>query len=360
MPSISQRKIRQLHASGENSGLDYKLLYNLVNDSAKTELAKDVSAIANYLYQTSGKGYLIVGTDDNGNPVGINHSDYSETRIQQIISNRTDPPPTFTVHHVNYLGVNLAIIELRRNPSGPHQFKRNNRPAGFPIRRGSITGMMTTNEVFQAMQTRGRSFTRQRSEYETLIPSVRYRTIVEDCRLGLVELGIRENSIVQLACTGVSEETFGSHTPRNFLKIIKLINSRRWNIFFSFQADNANQSDLLGVEDSITGLIYEHSLPRNRLIFIHFVHGNLSTSYFTGREQYWSGFVRLTIEPRITYFGTGQGTSSRTYVHDMYIPKFFVSHIKSKEDMKTRIELILNWIKQRQQMFEDIITTFQG
>jgi len=41
---------------------------------------------------------------------------------------------------------------------------------------------------------------------------------------------------------------------------------------------------------------------------------------------------------------------------DEYLPKFLVYHIKSKEDVKTRIELILNWIGQGQQMFEDIGT----
>ena len=101
MSSISQRKIRELHSTGESSRLDYKLHYNLRDDTAKTELAKDVSAIANYLYQTSGQGHLVIGTNDRGNPVGINLSDYSETRIQQIIGSRTDPPPTFTVYHVN-------------------------------------------------------------------------------------------------------------------------------------------------------------------------------------------------------------------------------------------------------------------
>jgi predicted HTH transcriptional regulator len=113
--SISQRKIRELLSTGENPRLDYKLLYNLRDAAAKTELAKDGSAIANYLYQTSGQGHLIIGANDNGIPVGINPSDYQEIRIQQIISNRTDPPPTFTVHHVNYSGFNLLIIKLRRS-----------------------------------------------------------------------------------------------------------------------------------------------------------------------------------------------------------------------------------------------------
>ena len=356
---ISQRKIRELHATVENSRLDYKLYYNLRDDTAKTELAKDASAIANYLYQTSGQGHMVIGTDDRGNPVGINPTDYSETRIQQIISSRTDPPPTFTVHHVSYSGVNLVIIELRRNSSGPHQFKRNSKPAGFPIRRGSTTGMMTTNEVFQAMQTRGRSFTRQRSEYETLSPGIRYRTIREDCRLGLVELGVLESSIVPIDYTGSGSTAFIYNPLRTFLRIIKIINSRRWNLYFSFHGENASQIDLFGVDGSISGLIDEHSLPKHRSIFIHFVQGTISSSYFTNRERYWSRFVRITIEPRITYFGFGQGISGRFYSDDIYIPKFFVSHIKSKEDMKTRIELILNWIEQHRQMFEDIRTVFK-
>lgn len=362
MSSISLIKIRELHSTGENSRLDYKLLYNLGDDTAKAELAKDVSAIANYLYQTNGQGYLIIGTNDRGVPVGIiNPSDYSETRIQQIISSRTDPPPTFTVHHVNYSGVNLVIIDLRRSPSGPHQLKHNSRPAGFPIRRGTTTDMMTTNEVFQAMQGRGRSFTRQRSEYETLSPGIRYRTIREDCRLGLVELGISESSIVQIDYTGAGYTAFTYHSPRTFLRIIKFINSRRWNLYFSFHDENASRINLFDVDGSISGLINEHSLSKHCSIFIHFVYGTLSSSYFTNRERFHSNtFVHIAIEPRITYFGFGQGISGRySSLNDICIPKFFVSHIKSKEDMKTRIELILNWIEEHQQMFEDIRTIFQ-
>ena len=116
--------------------------------------------------------------------------------------------------------------------------------------------------------------------------------------------------------------------------------------------------DLWGVDGSISGLIDEHSLPKHRSIFIHFVHGTLSSSYFTNRIRNWSQCVRVTIEPRITYFGLGQGASDRYSSFDVYLPKFFVSHIKSKEDLKTRIELILNWIEQHQNMFEDIRTAF--
>ena len=50
--------------------------------------------------------------------------------------------------------------------------------------------MMTTNEVFQAMQTRGRTFARQRSEYETLSQQVRHQKIIDDFKEGLMEMRI--------------------------------------------------------------------------------------------------------------------------------------------------------------------------
>lgn len=351
MPAITQSKIRELHAAGEDSKLDYKSRYDLANDNAKNELAKDASAIANFLYQTSGQGYLIIGIEDNGNIVGVNTADYAETRIQQIISGRTDPPPIFTVYQVAYSGVNLVIIELRRNPSGPHQVKNNTRPAGFPIRRGSTTDMMTTNEVFQAMQTRGRTFARQRSEYETLACDVRYKKLIDDLKEGLVELGVPQKSIVRIDYNG------GRHfVPISFTQIIKKINSKRWKLNFSLATQKATKIHLLRWMNSIEGFVHrKNSAQINDLIFIHIIYGSLGESYFTNLERDWSEFIRVRIEPNITYFGYGEGFKGG-YLSNFYLPKFFVSNIKSKEDMKIRIELILKWVEEQQQLFNDLRT----
>jgi hypothetical protein len=354
MSPISQRKLRDLHAVGEGSRLDYKAHYFLSSNAVKVEFAKDTCALGNFLYQTSGKAHLIIGTDDNGTPIGINHIDYDEARIQQILNSRADPPPICTVNHVTYTGVNLTVLEFTRNPLGPHQHITNGRPSGFPIRRGSTTGMMTTNEVFQAMQSRGRNFERQRSEYETFSPHLRSSTMMTDCQTGLEELGYSLNSIKQISYSGADITAFTIHPPRTFLKITKVINSRRWNIFFSFEGDKAKQWDLFGFDGSSIGLIRQHSLPHHRSIFIHFIHGTVSSSYYTNREENWSRFIRVSIEPHITYFGIGQGVIPRSYSDEIYMPKFYVSHIKSKEDIKTRVQVILTWIEQRPQLFEDI------
>jgi len=142
--------------------------------------------------------------------------------------------------------------------------------------------------------------------------------------------------------------------------MIKIIDSKRWNLYFSFHAANADEIHLIRLDDLISGAIRDHSLRRHRSIFIHFVHGTISSSYFTNRERFRSSFVRIQIEPQITYFGGGEGISRSSFVGDEYLPKFLVSHVKSKEDIKTRIELVLNWIGQQQQMFADIGTVFQG
>jgi hypothetical protein len=354
LPTLSQSKIQELLSAGESSRLDYKLRYDLTNDAAKNELAKDASAIANFLYQTSGQGYLILGIEDNGNIVGVNLVDYTEPRIQQIISIRTDPPPIFTVHQVVYSGANLVVIELRRNPSGPHQVKLNNKITGFPIRRGSTTDMMTTNEVFQAMQTRGRTFARQRSEYETLSQQVRHQKIIDDFKEGLMELGIPQKSIEQIDINGDF-----SFVAAHFLRIAMDINSHRWKLHFSVTTENATKNHLRRWMNSIQGFVRRGKLAQiNDLIFIDIIYGRLSESYFSNLEHEWSGFIRVRIEPNITYFGCGEGFKGEGGLDDFYLPKFFVSDIKSKEDMKMRVELILKWIEE-QQLFNDARTAFK-
>lgn len=358
MSTLSQNKLRKLHAAGESSMLDYKREYNLQSDTGKNELAKDSCAIGNFLFQTSGRGFLIIGTDNASNPIGIKHSEYKEERLQQILSRRTDPPPTCIVHHVQYSGKDLTVLEFRRNWLGPHQVITHGRPAGFPIRRGSTTDMMSTNEVFQSMQSRGRSFKRQRSEYETLSPGQRYQIIRDELAEGLTELGISANAIRTMSYSGHGHTSHLTHPPRKFMRINKTINSRNWNIYFSIHDENASKRDLFGVDGSIGGFVEERSLPKHRSIFIHIIHGTISSSYFSSRQKgsfpLWGGpFVRVGIEPRITYFGAGVGVVGKLDF-DVYLPKFFVSNIKSKEDMKTRIEIILRWIEQHPQMFEDI------
>ncbi|KXH77012.1 MAG: hypothetical protein AM326_05960 [Candidatus Thorarchaeota archaeon SMTZ-45] len=349
MPSLSQGKIRELHTRTEDSDLDWKSQYNLRSPSKKAELAKDVCAIANYLYQTSGRGYLVIGTDDNGTPISVNPSDYPETTIQQIVTSRTDPPPIFNVHHVVYTNLNLVIIDIRRSTSGPHQVVQNTRHLGFPIRRGSTTDWMSTNEVFQAMQARGRSFSRRSSEYETLSQESRYHKIIDDCVEALHGIGFGTNSVKRI------EERIryvGRYVRSRFIvKATRRINHREWIFHFLVNSDEAPLQVLYSV-DSYNN--FTRNSPPHRSIIIYIAHGSVSSSYFTRRRQFSSHYNKVGIEPKITYFGLGEGTSKVQNFESWYLPKFFVSNVKSKDDIKMRIELILKWIEQHRELFEDI------
>lgn len=232
MPTLSQGKIRELHVQGESSRLDYKLGYHFRTDENRDEFAKDVCAIANFLYQAMGKGYIVIGINDSGTPVGVSHSDYQETRLQQIIGSRTDPPPIFHVHHVRYSGVELVIIEIRRSTAGPHQVKIGVKSQGFPTRRGSSTEAMDTIEVFQAMQVRGRSYIKSPSEYRTLSSNTASTQIMNDAVDALEEIGVSRTSIQTINYEG--SNSYGQvFLGRSFLRIIKVINGRRWNFYIS-------------------------------------------------------------------------------------------------------------------------------
>ena len=349
MPRFSQTKIRELHTRIEDSDLDWKLQYNLNSPSEKAELRKDVCAIANYLYQTGGHGYLVIGTNDSGIPIGVNPTDYPETTIQQIVTSQTDPPPIFHVHHVVYANTNLVIIDIQRSTAGPHQVVQNTRPLGFPIRRGSTTDWMSTNEVFQAMQTRGRSFSRRQSDYETLSQNSRFRKIIDDCVVALHEIGFGTNSVERI------EEPIKYAgriiNLRIIIKATRRINHREWVFHLLVNSEEASLQDLFNV-DSYDN--YPNISPSHRSVLIYFAHGSISSAYFTRRRQYSTHYNKVNIEPKITYFGLGEGTPKVHNFESWYIPKFFVSHIKSKDDIKLRTELILTWIEQHRQLFEDI------
>lgn len=106
------------------------------------------------------------------------------------------------------------------------------------------------------------------------------------------------------------------------------------------------------LDGTIQGL--SQSIPQHRSILIHLVNGTIASSYFNNRQQMSSRFVKVLIEPRITYFGLGQGATRTSSFRHLSIPKFYVSHIKSKDDIKMRFEIILNWIGQQPNLFEDI------
>ena len=144
------QKLQQLLAREEGPKLDFKLDLSLHRESAKRELAKDVSAIAN---SRGGRGYIVIGIKDKSKEVsGIDQKHFSEEKIQQIISNRCDPPIPIRLDIINYKNKDIAIITIYKSNHRPHQMLQT---GGFYIRRGSTTGLAHREEIASMLQETG-------------------------------------------------------------------------------------------------------------------------------------------------------------------------------------------------------------
>ncbi|MDF2882090.1 MAG: putative ATP-binding protein [Clostridiaceae bacterium] len=141
------KKLKFLLKNGEGTKVDFKLKIDLLSESGRKELAKDVCSIAN---SKGGRGYLIIGVEDKTrNIIGIENMDYTEEQIQQIVSSRCDPPVPIDIETVPYENKKLLIINIYDGPQKPYQSRDN---GAFYIRRGSTTDIMRKQELVSAFQ----------------------------------------------------------------------------------------------------------------------------------------------------------------------------------------------------------------
>jgi len=144
---MDEKKISILLKRDEGTKLDYKLKIDILMESGKKELAKDVCAIAN---SRGGRGYIIIGVEDKTKRiVGIDAYEFKEEQIQQIISSRCEPPIPVSIDLVIYQSKNLAIITIYDGGQKPYQLREN---GAFYIRRGSTTDTMRKEELISCLQ----------------------------------------------------------------------------------------------------------------------------------------------------------------------------------------------------------------
>lgn len=143
-------KLRYLLNSYEGPKLDFKEKFSLYEDSEKKEFAKDVCAIAN---SKGGRGYIIYGVKDGSQEVlGVPKSKLEEEKVQQIITNRTEPPIQIRIENVDYDEKNVIVVTIFKSDNRPHQVKQN---GSFYIRRGSTTDLARRDEIASMMQETG-------------------------------------------------------------------------------------------------------------------------------------------------------------------------------------------------------------
>lgn len=144
---MDTKKVSVLLKRDEGTKLDFKQRMDILIESGKKELAKDICAIAN---SRGGRGYIIIGVEDKTKRIiGIDASEFKEEQIQQIISSRCEPPIPISLEFVIYQSKSLAIITIYDGGQKPYQLREN---GAFYIRRGSTTDTMRKDELISCLQ----------------------------------------------------------------------------------------------------------------------------------------------------------------------------------------------------------------
>jgi predicted HTH transcriptional regulator len=147
---LDRQKLYILLQKPEGTKLDFKAMLSLKTESEKKELAKDVAAIAN---SKGGRGYIIYGIEDGTKAIlGIEGKYYTEEQIQQIISQRCDPPVSVKLETIPVDDKQIAVLTIYRSSQKPHQIRQT---GVFYIRRGSTTDIARREEIASMLQESG-------------------------------------------------------------------------------------------------------------------------------------------------------------------------------------------------------------
>ena len=135
-------KIKYLLTQNEGPKLDFKEDFNMDLHNKRSELSKDVIALAN---SQGGRGYLIYGIQDKTKVIkGVNKEKFGEERIQQLISLTIDPPVNIRIEYFVIEEKDIVTITVFKSHNKPHQSRQT---GAFYIRRGSTTDTARIDEI---------------------------------------------------------------------------------------------------------------------------------------------------------------------------------------------------------------------
>jgi len=265
---MDKKRLTNLIKRPEGPKLDFKQIVDIVTETGRKELAKDVCAIAN---SKGGRGYIILGIEDKTKRIiGIDDLDISEEQIQQIITSRSEPPIPISLELIEYDGKRLGIINIYDGPQKPYQIRDN---GAFYIRRGSTNDTMRKQEIIAALQE---SF----SFNAEIFPIINSNVNIINLELVKLYFASKNMEISEVAksellesaaITYVDKEsgkqmvTLGGllvfsdknylYVPHNFIRIINKIEGKA-------KDDIIIQGDLLGMIDK-SEILLKESLPAN-------------------------------------------------------------------------------------------------
>lgn len=186
---MDKNKLTSLIKKPEGPKLDYKLKISLNTNGEKKELCRDIAAIANTY---GGRGYIIFGIEDKTKSiVGIDKEEGLEEKIQQIISNRIDPPVPIRMEYVEYDEKTLGILTIFKSDQKPHQVRQN---GTFYVRRGSTTDVARRYELVSMFQESGSINWEMLPVYEAKLDEIDEKMIYNYCR----KINLREDISIEL------------------------------------------------------------------------------------------------------------------------------------------------------------------
>lgn len=138
-----------LNSYPEQSKFDWKQDINISSNRKKSEIAKDVIAIAN-AHGTS-DGYLLYGVNPGKNDpiVGITNT-VDDANIQQIVNSKVKKPIDFLYFEQEIDGRTIGIIKIRKDQKRPFIVKDDFgvlRQSTTPIRKGSSTDFASDEDL---------------------------------------------------------------------------------------------------------------------------------------------------------------------------------------------------------------------
>jgi len=133
--AVPELRVRELLRGGEGVSVEFKL--DLQQDSSFRFL-QSVVAFAN----TFG-GTVIVGVNDDGRIIGIQNADQVKKTIDNLISDKCDPPPRYDVKQIEMEGSTIILVDVQKRQDLAHQV----RDRGCFVRRGRTNRHATTLEL---------------------------------------------------------------------------------------------------------------------------------------------------------------------------------------------------------------------
>lgn len=140
-----------LEKTPEQSVFDWKRDLSWDDDNKKSEIVKDIAAVANAT--TTSAGFIFYGLDaGQPQPIVGMASTYDDAAFQQLLQNKLDPRVDFLYYEFSHGPRTVGVVHIPPSLKRPHIVMRDFgklRQGQILIRQGSSTRGMSRNELFE-------------------------------------------------------------------------------------------------------------------------------------------------------------------------------------------------------------------